>query len=194
MESTQSTGLGIQLFTDEEIAGGIVAEVAERFTIDSEDKANWLLRKVANLEAEEARVKAQADSILLGLKTERSGLMNRFGAELEQWTKAQIEAKGGKTKTLKLLQGNLSFRTVPAGLRVGELTDALTTAKAVCPSAVLTVEQLDRKAFLDHATELFEQTGELLPGIERTEARESFSMKFGGKKGEVADGTQPTDL
>jgi hypothetical protein len=31
------------------------------FVIDSEDKANWFLAKLANIRAEQARVKAQAE-------------------------------------------------------------------------------------------------------------------------------------
>lgn len=168
----------------------VQTDAKPEFRIDSEEKANWLLRKIANLEAEESRVKAQADSILRSLKSDREGLMNRFGAELEQWAKAQMEAKGGKTKTIKLLQGNLSFRTVPARLVLADEAAATGHAKAMQGKCAMLNTCFDYEPrfvtanYWEAAQEYLESTGELLPGIERREAKESFSIKFptSGKK------------
>jgi uncharacterized protein YkuJ len=37
---------------------------------------------------------------------------------------------------------------------------------------------LDGTAYRDHATAHFEATGELLPGVERTEEQETFTVRF----------------
>jgi hypothetical protein len=44
-------------------------------------------------------------------------------------------------------------------------------------------QEVDNYIYSQFAREQLEKTGELLPGIERTEARESFSIKFPGPKG-----------
>jgi hypothetical protein len=47
-----------------------ITELPERFAIDSEDRANWLLRKLANLNAERERIKAQSAAMIKRLDTE----------------------------------------------------------------------------------------------------------------------------
>jgi hypothetical protein len=146
----------------------------ERFTIDTEEKANWLLSKLAGIQAEKVRITEQAKKRTAELDADYTRLLGRFSADLEAW--ARQEAERRRRRSVTLLHGTLAFRTVPASLRVGDPTDALTTARLVCPSAVETVETLDKKAFLDFAKQRMKETGELLPGIEKTEAKEAFSI------------------
>jgi len=170
----------------------------EEFHIDTEEKANWLLRKIATIDAEKARVKAQADTIVKQLEGDRERLMGRFGAELEEWTRGELERRGGKRKSIVLLQGTCAFRAVPPRLVVSSEEEALAFAKAE-PGLAQFVVQKDvwapsvsalfgdptdngKTVYLNTAHVHLERTGELLPGIERTEARESFSIKFPGGK------------
>jgi phage host-nuclease inhibitor protein Gam len=150
------------------------ASEPERFTIDSEEKANWLLSKLAGIQAEKARITEQAKKRTAELDADYTRLLGRFSADLEAWARQDAERR--RRRSVTLLHGTLAFRTVPASLRVGDPSDALTTAKAVIPTAVQTIEQLDRKAFLDFAKAHFAETGELLPGIERTEGKETFGI------------------
>jgi uncharacterized protein (DUF342 family) len=50
-----------------------IPSLEERFTIDSEEKANWLLNKLAAIEEEAARVKAQAKKRAEELEAVRRG-------------------------------------------------------------------------------------------------------------------------
>jgi phage host-nuclease inhibitor protein Gam len=150
------------------------------FHIDSEAKANWLLGKLADIEAEKARIKVQADQRTKELDSDRESLLCRFSEELEAWSRQEAERR--RRRTVTLMQGSVSFRIIPASIKVGEYTDALTTARAVCPTAVQTATTLDKKAFVDFARNHFETTGELLPGVERTTEREAFTVKFPGSK------------
>ena len=154
-------------------------ETAETFCINSETRANWLLRKIANLDTEKARVKAQAEAILHGLDTDREGLLYLYGSQLEAFTRQELERQGGRRKSLTLLQGTCSFRSVPARMSVNDPAAALLHAKANLPEAIKTVETLDRAAYVHRA----ETTGELLPGIESVPSREAFSLRFFGKDG-----------
>ena len=152
----------------------------ERFTIDTPEKADWLLRKLAGIDAEKATVQAMAAQRTQELDADRNALLSRFGAELEAW--AREEATARRRKTVTLLHGAISFRTVPAKLIVESEADAITTARAVAPETVTqeTTERFDKAAFLAHAKAHLESTGEILPGLTQSEERESFSIKTGG--------------
>jgi len=128
------------------------ASTKPEFRIDSAEKADWLLRKLMHIDAEKATIEAMAAQRVKELEADRAQLLARFGGELEAW--ARTEA------------------------------DALTTARAVLPQAIRTEtrELFDKDAYLAHAKATLESTGELLPGIETTEERTSFSIKPGGSK------------
>lgn len=153
----------------------------ERFAIDSAEKADWVLSKLASLDAEKTLISSMAAQRIEEIEADRNRLLGRFGAELEAW--ARQEAQTRRRKTVTLLHGAVSFRTVPARLEVESLEDAITTAKAVAPETVTveTTERFDKAGFLARARAHFEATGEILPGLTRTEERESFSVKTGGK-------------
>lgn len=161
-------------------------EATKPFEITDRKSAEWALRKIASKQAEIELVRAQAAEMLAGLQRDLDSFTGRYQPQLEAWAREALEATGGKSRTVKTLCGSLSFRTVPARLVVGGIEDALQTAKLVAPDAVVEVpatETLDKKRFLEYASARFEETGELLPGIERTEERQSFSIKFASGKG-----------
>jgi hypothetical protein len=153
-----------------------LASTPAAFEVTDQQSAEWALRKIAGKRAEIDLVKAQAAALIAGLQRDLDGFEGRFVPQLEAWAAEQLG--GGKSRTVKTLCGSLSFRTVPARLSVAGMEDALQTARLTCPSAVIVAETLDKRRFLESATQHFEATGELLPGIERTEERQSFSLKF----------------
>ncbi len=144
------------------------------FHITDEAGANWYARKLANIEAERARVKAQAAKIIAQLDGEENSLKDRFEAEAREWTRAEIERRyKGRRKSLALLQGTFAFRAVPATLRVDDLSAALNTAAGL--GAVKVDEAAYRRAALDARN----ATGELLPGVVIMPEREHFGINFG---------------
>ena len=152
---------------------GIEGSGGAAFAIDSEESANWLLRKLALIEAETKLIQAQAEAITKRLTTQREGLLRRYGAELEQWAKSQITERH---KSVQLLYGTCAFRKVPGGPKLADETAAMVWAHENAP-LLLKVEQvtkLDRKAYLA----LVKEDGEILPGVEVVPDRESFSIKF----------------
>ncbi len=155
----------------------------DTFCIDSETSANWLLRKLAAIDSERALIKAQTVKRDAELKADADRLMHLFGDQLRAW--AREEATRRRRQGVTLLFGTLSFRSQPARLMVKSEADALTTAKAILPDTVTveTVERFDKEAYLTYATAQFEETGELITGIDRTEAGESFSVVFRNGKG-----------
>lgn len=160
---------------------------APRFVIDSREKVNWYLRKLAAIENERALVKAQAEEILRGLDADAARLRALHEADLQAWAKEELERLGGRKKTLPLLFGTVAFRTVPSSLRVVGSAEAVEYAKSQGWEVVTTVEKLDGEAYKQQAAAVLHETGEVLPGVEIVPERESFSVKFGakGKGGEA---------
>lgn len=148
------------------------------FSIDSDDKAEWYLRKLASFEAEEARIEAQAATMLGLLKTRREGFAARFGPEFEVFAREKVAARGDGKKYHDFFQGRVSFRAVAASVRISSPEDALTTARLVCPQAIQTIEKLDQTLFRAKAKQVLEDSGELLPGVEMVPGREAMSIKF----------------
>ena len=156
-------------------------ETRPEFHITDEASANWLLRKLANIEAEKKRVTANAAAIVAQLDSDADRLLHVYGSELQAWTRAELARKGNRRKSLPLLQGTCQFRTVPAGVRLADLPAALSYAKNAVPHAVHTSVTLDTVKYRSVALTALATNGEVLPGMQRTEERESFSVKFGAK-------------
>jgi len=167
-------------FTDadaptEENQGNIscISTARAEFHITDESSANWFLRKLANLENEKARVKAQAAKMIAEMDADTDRLRGLYEAELREFARAELERRGGRRKTLTLLQGSLSFRTVPASLRVDDAAAALDTAAAMGHIRV------DEARYREAANEAQKTTGELLPGVVVVPERENFAIRFG---------------
>ena len=157
------------------------AEAREEFHICDESSANWLLRKLAGIEAERARVTQQYQAIVAQLDSDAERLRFCYEAEFSDWTRRELARRKTTRKSLVLLQGTCQFRTVPAGVKVADISAALHYATAALPELVKTAPTLDTLRYRSAALTALNTTGEVLPGIERTEERESFTLKFGGK-------------
>jgi len=144
------------------------------FHITDEAGANWYARKLAGIEAERARVRAQAARIIAQLDGDENSLKDRFEAEAREWARAELDRRyRGRRKSLALLQGTFAFRAVPATLRVDDVAAALSTAASI--GAV----KVDAAAYRAHALDAQKTTGELLPGCVIVPEREHFSVSFG---------------
>ena len=149
----------------------------EAFRIDSEERANWYARKLATIEAERARVKAQAAKIVAQLDSDEAGLRDRFEAEAREWARAELAKRGNRRRSLTLLQGTFAFRAVPATLRVDDVAAALNTA------ASLGAVRVDTAAYRQAAIDARNATGELLPGCVVVPPSEHFGVSFGKDSG-----------
>ena len=153
------------------------------FHITDEASANWLLRKLANLEAERARVKAQAARIVAQLDADEKHLRDLYEAEAREWARQELGKRAGRRRSLPLLQGTLAFRTVPPSLRVEDVAAALSTA------AELGAVRVDVAAYRDAAITALQERGEILPGCVRDGEREHFAIRFGKDSGTDSEST-----
>lgn len=148
----------------------------EKYAVEDESKAEWVVGKLTSLDEKEQLVKGQAAAILKDIANDRRRLDFLFGTNLRQW--AQKSLLHGK-KTLKLLTGTLSFRKVPGGLKVVDEKAAIAWAKLNKVPAV--EEKVVEKLSKDFLQKHMEATGELPDGCEVKEEYQSFSVK--GAKG-----------
>ena len=156
---------------------GEQADVPE-FHIDSEGAANWYLRKLANIESEKQRIAAQAAKMLAALDADAQRLTRLYDGELQEYVRQELARQGNRRKSLHFLQGTTAFRTVPASVKVSDERAALAYARVSLPDAVRSVETLDTAKYRE-AAETALSFGEVLPGVETTPQRESFTVKFG---------------
>ncbi|MBB6054119.1 host-nuclease inhibitor Gam family protein [Armatimonas rosea] len=182
MENTIPTTLPT-LSEETELPGG--------FVLDTHEKCDWFLSKLADFDAEEQKIKTRAAQIIAQMeamiarnKTDRDAFQARFYQQFQQFVAQEIAADRKGRKSIIFFNGTAAFRTVPPALVVESPQDALTTARAVCPSAITKEERekFDREAFLAYAKAHFESTGEILPGLKRTEEQERFSIKIAAPK------------
>jgi len=150
------------------------------FHIDSEERANWYLRKMFNLQAELDRVNAQAAAIVHELEQKQRSLQMRFEDELAAWAEGKLT--GQKARHIKLLQGTVGFRKVAARLDVTDQAAALAwlnehpdeQAKVI---EQVTTERFCKTAYLGLAKVSAEETGELLPGVEMQPEQQRIYIK-----------------
>lgn len=156
----------------------------EAFHITDEVGANWYAKKLGGIEAERARVTAQAAKIKAQLDADEKSLRDRFEAEAREWARGELDRRyKGRRRSLALLQGTFAFRSVPATLRVDDVAAALSTA------ATLGAVKVDVAAYRAAALDAQKATGEILPGVALVPTREHFGITFGhagmtGKDGE----------
>lgn len=164
--------------TIDEMTGGAPAPKTE-FHVTDESSACWVLRRLAAIEAEKALVAGQAKRRVEELEADRNRLMSRFGAELENW--AREEAERRRRRTVTTLFGTLAFRTVPARL---EITDPQSAADVAITLGLVRPAAPDLMAYRKRAEEALATTGELLPGVGMSEAREAFAVRLPRVAGE----------
>lgn len=156
----------------------------EYFHIDTEERAEWLVGKLASLEAEQERVKSNAAEIVDRLRRQHDGLLKRFGTELEEFCRAK---RSGKSKTVHFLQGKCAWRTTKTGgAYVADPAAALDYCQEhdeMVDACVTVSYRLRGSEYLKQ----FEGSGEVLPGIEVAPISEVERFYVNGTRLEVPE-------
>jgi phage host-nuclease inhibitor protein Gam len=150
-----------------------------QFHIDSDSAAEWLLRKLANIETEKARIQAQAAKMVRQLDADAQRLKHLYEGELLDYCRRRLAEKGNRRRSVTFLQGTVAFRTVAPSVKVSDPAAALVYAHDNGLPAVKTVVTLDAAAYRAQAEQHRQETGELLPGIETTPEHEEHRLTFG---------------
>lgn len=140
------------------------------WVIADESRAAWAVDKVLTARERLARIKATCAAMIAEAQRDVESAESFFLPHLEAWARANPPRKG---KTLKLTTGALSFRTVPGGPRVVDAAVCLEWARDHAATAIVVKETLSAASIKDYV----EATGEIPPGVEVAEARESFDVR-----------------
>ena len=143
------------------------------FHIETEEEANWYLRKRNHLLLDIETVKRQSAEMLNGLHGDMESLDYRFRSEFEHWLEGKIEQ--GK-KSVKLWYGTAGKRTTPTSVSVEDSELAIEWAKE---NAINLLEQewvLDKKQFNQIAMTMLKCEGVVLPGVKVTPEHETFYL------------------
>ena len=161
------------------------------FVIDSESRADWYLGKLASIEAEKARIKAQAETRLAELSSDAAALRFQFEAQAREWAKGEADKR--RRKSVTLLNGTFAFTTFKAGFKVTDEAAAIAHARETLPELVtletqtIERERFDKAAYLQAA----QDTGEVLPGLDSFPAGETFAVRFPDATKGKGKGSEP---
>lgn len=163
-------------------------EIAERFKITSKDQANYYVRKVKELELEEAEIEAMAqhqlerlqENIRLWKEKELKKLQypkQFFIGLLETFAEEQLQ--DAKKKTLSLPNGSIGFKKQRDEYHYDDklLTEFLSHSKYAHEETVIKINKTDLKKDLSVVDGKAYLEGTLVPGIEVTEKEPKFEVK-----------------
>jgi hypothetical protein len=160
----------------------------QSFTLQTREHCEWYLKKLAQMDQEEAIVAAQAEKMLRRIRANRERFTGRYKSQFDSFVRGEVAQDKSGARSVVFFHGTAQLRTVAARLVVKSEADAITTAALVCPEAISEVpasQKLDKSKLLAYAREHFKQTGEVLPGLDRTEPGESLTVTFASKDEET---------
>ena len=137
-----------------------VVAVPDAFHVRDASIANWVVRKVVEARQYAERVQAWADGELRRAKREEEFFLFRFGGQLEQWARQEIDRDHRHRKSICLPAGAIGFRLCPTRLNVTDEQQLRTWCKANLPAAIVTRELLCKRTIADYIT----KTGDVQPG------------------------------
>ncbi len=172
------TRLEDELFPEEHQSQG--------FLVDSAEKAEWALSKIARsehriqelaalAEAAKARIDARLEEIT---KADRATVA-RLGDMIRPWASVEV-AQNGKRKSIQLLNGTVGFRQSPASLVVTDEAAAVAWLEANGGAFVRVKKSVDKLGL----KKAIEEGGPLPDGVELPPAEVNFYVE--ARRAEIA--------
>lgn len=164
----------------------------QRFTIDTEEKADWAIRKIVKLQKkiDDAKRlanerKQQIEEWLESIESENQRSIEHFQAIIRPWAEQQLD---GKKKTVKLPSGTVSFRKSQpkffiGGVNVDKKNSVLLEyVKQNAPTFVKVEETADWTKFKEtlivtESGAVITQDGEVLTFMAALEQPDTISVK-----------------
>lgn len=145
----------------------ILGEVDARFSVRDEKSAAWVVRKIIEERTHRQRVADWYEAETRRSERREQFLLYRFGSELSNWTRRQLEQHNGKRRSIHLPSGVVGFRTEPNRIVVTDERKLLDWCQKHLRSAVKVVESVLKSEISAH----LKQTGECPDGAQRPELR-----------------------
>ena len=150
-----------------------VPAAPDGFAVRDERTANWLVRKVIEARRYAQRVHEWAAREVRRAQGEERFLMHRYGQQLEDWVRRQLDDEGGRRKSVNLPAGTVGFRTEPQRLEVTEEETLIRWCRANLPSAIVVSERVMKTLVREHII----TSGEVPGGAEVVGGAERFFVK-----------------
>lgn len=146
----------------------------EQFSITDERGANWLLKRLREIEDEAAVVKSQAEIRIAELAADREKLLFLYGDQFKAWARAEADRR--RRQTVTLAQGSACFRSVRQKFTLRDREAAYVHSRTAHPELITRseVEKFDTEGYVRAAQE----TGEMMPGLDSVPEYEAFSYSF----------------
>ena len=151
----------------------VVIDAPEGFAVRDAASANWVVRKVVEARRYAEHVQAWAAAEVRRAEREEAFLMRRFGAELEEWARRQVQTHHDGRKSVALPAGIVGFRGERTRLVVTDESALLAWCRTNLPQAVKTVQSVAKSAVTDHVR----CTGECPSGAEFGGGGEHFYVR-----------------
>jgi phage host-nuclease inhibitor protein Gam len=145
-------------------------EVPEAFHVHDAATANWVVRKITESRQYAQRVKEWAATEVRRAEHEEQFMLFRFGPQLEQWARRELEVKHGRRKSICLPAGKAGFRTRQIRLEIQDEQIVLNWCKQNLPKTIIVKESLSKTVILEH----IEVSGEIPPGCDVSGGEEAF--------------------
>ncbi len=91
---------------DAEVDLELLKAVPKAFTIEDEQSANWLIKKIISARNYADHVQSWANREIARATREEQTLLYLFGAQLEGWARIEIEKFNGRRKSISLPAGS----------------------------------------------------------------------------------------
>jgi phage host-nuclease inhibitor protein Gam len=124
------------------------------FMVKDMSSANWVLKKLAECDAEEAEVmsmveaeietiRKRAERLIAPIARKRMFFKTAYLPQLEEWAKSKLE--GQKAKSVKLVHGTVGFRRSPEKLVIDDEDKAIQIIEEHYPASLRIKKEIDKK-------------------------------------------------
>lgn len=149
-----------------------------RFRVTDESSANWVLRKLADLQTRRAAAQAMLDNELDAIQRRFARVLKpidnqiaffdaAFRTELAAWAKTSLENR--KERSVKLLHGSIGFRKKPDALVIEDEADIIDYAERTGLECVVRVKKEVAKTALKKLLQTDPDIAEALLPVARIE-------------------------
>jgi Bacteriophage Mu Gam like protein len=159
--------------TETEDSTVILTEVDDRFHVRDEKSASWVVRKIVEERAHRQHVNDWHEAETRRSERREQFLLQRFGGELAEWTRSQLEQQYGNRRSLHLPAGTVGFRAEPTRIVIGDEMKLIGWCRQNLPSAVKVVESVLKSEISAH----IKSSGECPDGAELAGGGEKFYIK-----------------
>jgi hypothetical protein len=111
--------------------------VPEAFSVQDAPSANWLVRHIVESRRYADHVRAWAALEIRRAERDEQFFLQRYGGQLEEWVRAEIGARGGNRRSIRLPAGTIGLRRERPHLLIHDTNELLGWCRTNLPDALV---------------------------------------------------------